>query len=122
MQKGVSIVSGTGCSHVVLNKVRDALTKRGTSTVRGLSLCFRCLDSYDGNRKVDKEEFRVGMSELGLTLSKAEADVNGCSHVGAHGPPRYCQGWNDKLCCIPGGSQGNFDRYSRESLMIEDKK
>ena len=59
----------------MLNKVKDVLAKRGASTVRGLALGFRYLDSYDGNRKVDKEEFRVGLSELGINLSKPEVDV-----------------------------------------------
>ena len=60
---------------IVLNKVRESLIKRGSNTIRGLGVCFRCLDSYDGNRKVDKEEFRTGMSELGVSLNKAETEV-----------------------------------------------
>ena len=62
-------------SIIVFTKLREALAKRGSNTVRGLSLCFRCLDSYDGNRKVDREEFRVGMGEIGVNLTNAEADA-----------------------------------------------
>ena len=58
-----------------MTKLRESLAKRGSNTVRGLGLCFRCLDSYDGNRKVDKEEFRVGMNEIGVNLTNAEADA-----------------------------------------------
>lgn len=49
--------------------------KRGANTVRGLSVVFRCMDSTDRNRKVDKEEFRTGLNDLGVKLSKPEADV-----------------------------------------------
>ena len=59
----------------MLERLREALKNRGSNTIRGLGICFRCLDSYDGNRKVDKEEFRVGMNEIGINLSKAEAEI-----------------------------------------------
>ena len=42
---------------------------RGSSGIKGISRVFRQLDSYDGNKQVDKEEFRVGMSECGIDLS-----------------------------------------------------
>ena len=45
----------------VLNRLREALNKRGSKTIRGLGRTFRALDSYDGNRKVDANEFFVGM-------------------------------------------------------------
>jgi len=51
------------------------LTKRGATTIRGLGIVFRCIDSVDRNRKADKEEFRTGLNDLGVPLSKAEIDV-----------------------------------------------
>ena len=36
---------------------------------------FRQLDSYDGNKKVDKEEFAVGLRECGVQLSNQELGV-----------------------------------------------
>ena len=45
----------------VLNRVREQLAARGAKTIRGLGRSFRCLDSYNGDRKVDAQEFFVGM-------------------------------------------------------------
>ena len=33
------------------------------------------MDSYDGNRKVDAQEFFIGMQEAGIQLTKVEADA-----------------------------------------------
>ena len=55
--------------------MRDALDKRGISTIRGLGVVFHYLDSNDGNRKLDREEFRVGMNSLGVKISAAEIEA-----------------------------------------------
>jgi Ca2+-binding EF-hand superfamily protein len=55
-----------------LNKVRERLNARGARTIRGLSRTFRALDSYDGNKKVDREEFAVGLRENGVDLNAQE--------------------------------------------------
>ncbi|CDW76005.1 ef hand family protein [Stylonychia lemnae] len=60
---------------VVLNRLREQLLARGSTTIRGLGRTFRQLDSYDGNRKVDAGEFFVGMQENGVRITKAEADA-----------------------------------------------
>ena len=49
---------------------------RGVKTIRGMGRAFRTLDSMDGNRKVDKEEFYWGIKDFGVTISKKEAEVN----------------------------------------------
>ena len=36
---------------------------------------FRTLDSVDGNRKVDKEEFYWGIKDFGVAISKREAEI-----------------------------------------------
>lgn len=33
------------------------------------------MDSFDGNNKVDRDEFVIGLKEIGLNLSKGESDV-----------------------------------------------
>ena len=55
-----------------LNKVKAQLEARGSRTIRGLSRTFRALDSFDGNKKVDREEFAVGLRENGVELNKDE--------------------------------------------------
>ena len=45
----------------VLGKVRSALTARGSMTIRNLGRTFREMDSYDGNRRIDGQEFFVGL-------------------------------------------------------------
>lgn len=55
-----------------LNKVKAQLESRGSRTIRGLSRTFRALDSFDGNKKVDREEFAVGLRENGVELNKDE--------------------------------------------------
>ena len=65
----------TVTSFVVLNRLREQLLARGSTTIRGLGRTFRQLDSYDGNRKVDAGEFFVGMQENGVKITKQEADV-----------------------------------------------
>ena len=59
----------------ILDRVKAALKRRGSKTIAGLGRTFRALDSYDGNRKVDSEEFRVGLGENGVDLTQAESDA-----------------------------------------------
>jgi Ca2+-binding EF-hand superfamily protein len=59
----------------VLNKVREDLNKRGVTTIRGLGRAFKIMDSVDGNRKVTKEEFYIGLKDFGVTISKKEAEA-----------------------------------------------
>ena len=57
-----------------MDRLRQQLAARGAKTIRGLGRTFRQLDSYDGNRKVDAQEFFVGMKETGLDITKQEAE------------------------------------------------
>jgi len=59
----------------VLNSLREQLSKRGSKTIRNLGRTFRALDSFDGNRKVDRSEFAVGMRENGVNLSAQEYNI-----------------------------------------------
>jgi Ca2+-binding EF-hand superfamily protein len=35
---------------------------------------FRTIDSYNGDRKIDKEEFYFGLKDLGANITKKEAE------------------------------------------------
>ena len=59
----------------ILEKVKSALKRRGSKTIAGLGRTFRALDSYDGNKKVDSEEFNVGLRENGVDLTQEESDA-----------------------------------------------
>ena len=61
---------------IALQKVREGLEARGSKTIRSLGRTFRELDSYNGDNKVDRDEFIVGLRENGVNLSKNEFDVN----------------------------------------------
>lgn len=54
----------------MLRKIRDALNARGANTIRALGKTFKALDSFDNNRKLDRNEFVVGLRENGVTLTK----------------------------------------------------
>ena len=55
--------------------MKKGLEARGSKTIRSLGRTFRLLDSYDRNRKVDKDEFFVGLQENGVKLDRGEASV-----------------------------------------------
>mmetsp|Transcript_28279 Transcript_28279/g.27219 ORF Transcript_28279/g.27219 Transcript_28279/m.27219 type:complete len:96 (-) Transcript_28279:350-637(-) len=59
----------------ILQRLKDQLNKRGSTTIRGLGRSFRTMDSIDGNRKVTFEEFFTGIKDFGVEISKAEAEV-----------------------------------------------
>ena len=49
--------------------------KRGSTGIRGMARIFKQMDSYDGNRRLDRQEFYIGLKELGAEVSKKEAEV-----------------------------------------------
>lgn len=59
----------------VLASVRQQIEKRGARGIRELGRTFRALDSFDGNKKVDPQEFAVGLRENGVVLSAQESTV-----------------------------------------------
>ena len=58
---------------IVLEKVRAQIKARGAKTIRGLGRTFRNFDSFDGNHKIDQEEFWSGLCEIQIRISKQEA-------------------------------------------------
>jgi hypothetical protein len=63
---------------VVVNKVKDMLAKRGTTTIRGMHTVFQLLEGDAKARKADKAAFIEGLAALGVTLAKPEMDVIAC--------------------------------------------
>ncbi len=61
--------------YIVLTRVQEQMKTRGATTIRGIGRVFRQLDSLDGNRKCDKEEFMTGLADCGVHLTKTEAGV-----------------------------------------------
>ena len=59
----------------ILDRVKAALKRRGSKSIAGLGRTFRALDSYDGNKKVDAQEFHIGLQENGVDLSQEESDA-----------------------------------------------
>lgn len=59
----------------LLSRVQEQLNKRGSKGIRGLGRTFRALDSFDGNKKVDKQEFVIGLRENGVTMNQQEFQV-----------------------------------------------
>lgn len=43
--------------------------------MRAIGRAFRTIDSYDGNRKIDKEEFYCGLKDFGVNITKREAEA-----------------------------------------------
>jgi Ca2+-binding EF-hand superfamily protein len=43
--------------------------------VRGLGRAFKIIDSGNGDRKIDKEEFYFGLKDQGVTITKKEAEA-----------------------------------------------
>ena len=57
-----------------LKKVQDKLFSKGARSIRGLERIFKKMDSYDGNKKLDKNEFFEGLNDYGCNVSKEEVN------------------------------------------------
>lgn len=61
--------------------MRAQINSRGAKTIRGLGRVFRNFDSFDGNKKVDAQEFFSGLKEIQVDVTEAEAKVrSGSKH------------------------------------------
>jgi hypothetical protein len=63
---------------------------------------FRQFETFDGCRKIDKEDFMEGMSKIGVSLSLEEASVIFASHkklipLGHCTDIRYKPGWTARF-------------------------
>ena len=59
---------------IVFAKVLSQMNDRGARTVRSLGRVFRTTEG-NGNRKVEAQEFFVGLNEVGCKLTKQEIDA-----------------------------------------------
>ena len=55
--------------------MRAQLKARGAKTIRGLGRVFRNFDSFDGNKKIDSQEFLSGLAEIQIDVSRDEGLV-----------------------------------------------
>ena len=55
--------------------MRSQINARGAKTIRGLGRVFRNFDSFDGNKKIDSQEFFSGLREIQVEVTQAEANV-----------------------------------------------
>lgn len=53
--------------------MREQIKARGAKTIRGLGRTFRNFDSFDGNKKIDAEEFYSGLCEIQIRVTREEA-------------------------------------------------
>ena len=58
----------------ILDKLRQALNKKGQQTMRCLAKTFQTMDT-DGNRKVDPKEFIAGLKSLDISLTTPESEA-----------------------------------------------
>ncbi len=57
-----------------MNKVKDQIVKRG-SKLPILGKTFRSFQTYDGDKKISKDDFLFSFKELGIDLSEEELIV-----------------------------------------------
>ena len=57
-----------------MNKVKDQIIKKG-SKLPLLGKTFRASLSYDGNTKINKDDFLFTFKELSISLSNEETEV-----------------------------------------------
>jgi Ca2+-binding EF-hand superfamily protein len=58
-----------------MNKVKDQIVKRG-SKLPILGKTFRAFQTYDGDKKISKDDFLFSFKELGIDLSEEELNVS----------------------------------------------
>ena len=56
--------------------MRSQINARGAKTIRGLGRVFRNFDSFDGNKKIDANEFFSGLKEIQIDVNEKEAKVS----------------------------------------------
>jgi len=64
----------TSSYEAVHQKIKDAIKRRGEFGILQISRTFRIYDD-NGNKELDKEEFKKGLADYGLRLTKGEIDL-----------------------------------------------
>merc|ERR1711997_825848 len=88
LNRNFTMAQAQGGALAILERVRNQIKARGAKTIRGLGRTFRNFDSFDGNHKIDAEEFYSGLCEIQIRVTRAEAnalmglfDTDGDGHV-----------------------------------------
>ena len=79
------------------------MNAQGAKTIRSLGRCFNAMDT-DKNRKVDAQEFFVGLNQCGCDLTKEETDCL-LSHFDTNADG--CVNFDEFLVCIRGCLNAN---------------
>merc|ERR1712060_939922 len=69
-----TMAQSSGSALQLLERVRAQIKARGAKTIRGLGRTFRNFDSFDGNHKIDADEFYSGLCEIQVQVTRAEAN------------------------------------------------
>lgn len=59
----------------MLREISHQLESKGAKTIRGLHRKFKQFDSYDGDKRLNREEFFQGLRESGVKLEKSQMEV-----------------------------------------------
>merc|ERR1711997_785718 len=88
LNRNFTMAQAQGGALAILERVRTQIKARGAKTIRGLGRTFRNFDSFDGNHKIDAEEFYSGLCEIQIQVTRTEAhglmrlfDTDGDGHV-----------------------------------------
>jgi Ca2+-binding EF-hand superfamily protein len=55
-----------------VNEIKGKILERSSSGIRGISRIFKAMDN-NGNHLLDVDDFRWGLKDYGITISKEEA-------------------------------------------------
>ena len=56
----------------ILDRIKAQFASRGASSIAGLGRAFREMDNMNGNRRLDPQEFAVGLREHGVQVTAAD--------------------------------------------------
>jgi Ca2+-binding EF-hand superfamily protein len=56
----------------LVNEIKGKILERSSSGIRGISRIFKAMDN-NGNHLLDVDDFRWGLKDYGITISKEEA-------------------------------------------------
>ena len=56
----------------LVNEIKAKIIERSSSGIRGISRIFKAMDN-NGNHMLDVDDFRWGLKDYGITISKEEA-------------------------------------------------
>lgn len=59
----------------LMERMRRQFRKRGARGIHGLATIFRRMDSYNGDGRLDKQEFLAGLKMFGFNVTRQEAEA-----------------------------------------------